>query len=80
MGTLLIVVVALVLVMGGARILLGLKFQQEKLARKLSPAEEAQFEIVTDENVAEVLEHQIMKSLGEVTTDHPAYAARKIKG
>lgn len=80
MGTLLIVAVALVLVLGGARILLGLKFQQEKLAQKLSPAEEAQFEIVTDENVAEVIDHQMAKAMGEVTTDHPAYAARKIQG
>ena len=75
------VLLVLAIVMGLAGLLvlvMNLKDAHERAARSvMTPAEEAQFEIVTEENVVEVLDHQMMKSMGEVSGDHPAYAARK---
>jgi len=82
MGTFLIVLACMVFVLVFALFLLGARYEQEKVARSLvmTPAEEAQFEIITPENIGIILDHQMAKSQGLVEADHPAFAMRKIIG
>jgi len=77
MGTFLIILAVFVAVLAGVFFLLSLKYEQDKALTRLNSAQEAEFELITAENIEAVLDWQMMKAQGLVDKDHPAVARRK---
>jgi len=82
MGAMLLVLAVFAIGLGLAMFLLGVKYEQDKVARVHIPTDEAQYEIspsvvITAENVEQIVEHQIMHAMGMTDKDHPAIALRK---
>jgi hypothetical protein len=53
--------------------------KSEEIKEVMTPAQEAKYELVTADNVDQVVDHQILHAMGAdgYDKDHPAIAARK---